>query len=80
MKLKQDLSIGHNLQKLRLKNDLTQDQVSSKLFTMGLPISREILSQMENGKYNVRISVLLALKSIYHASFDDFFEGLSLSE
>ena len=56
-----------------------QSEVSAKLQTMGLLASREIISQMELGKYSIRVSVLLALKELYKASFDDFFMGLSLT-
>lgn len=76
-RLKQDLSIGSNLKALRKKAGMSQEQVAIKLMLMGIPISREILSQMELGRYNIRISVLLALKEVYTASFDDFFYGLS---
>lgn len=77
-RLKQDLSMGGNLQALRQKAGLSQEAVVTKLALMGLsPISREILSQMECGKYSIRISVLLALKDMYQASFEDFFQGLS---
>lgn len=76
-RLKQDISIGKNLQALRKQAGLSQDAVAAKLVTMGLEASREIISQMELGKYNIRISVLLGLKEIYKANFDDFFVGLS---
>lgn len=75
-KLKQDISIGTNLKRLRQGAGLTQDQVAAKLQVMGLTVSREMLSQMELGKYSVRISVLAALKKLYGASFEDFFQGL----
>lgn len=77
-KIKQDLSIGPNLQQLRKKSGYTQEQVAAKLLTMGLPASREIVSQMEAGRYSIRVSILLALKEIYHASYEDFFAGLTL--
>lgn len=42
-------------------------------------MTEDILAKMEQGKYSVRISVLLALKQIYKVStFDTFFEGLKL--
>ena len=42
-----------------------------------LQVSREIVSQMEQGKYSIRISVLLAMKELYKvSSMDDFFNGL----
>ena len=78
-KIKQDISIGQNLKALRMKNNFTQDQVAAKLQTQGLLASREIVSQMESGKYSIRMSVLLALKELYQASFDDFFKDISLT-
>ncbi len=75
-KIKQDISIGDNLRRLRKNNHLSQEKVALKLQLMGLSVSREMLSQMELGRYNIRISILLALKQIYNATFDDFFEGL----
>lgn len=75
-KLKQDISIGANLKRLRQGAGLTQDQVAAKLQVMGFSVSREMLSQMELGKYSVRVSLLVALKKLYGASFEDFFQGL----
>ena len=79
-RIKQDLSIGSNLKRLRKQSGLSQEQVAAKLQLMGISVSREMLSQMELGHYNIRVSVLLALKQIYNASFDDFFEGISLCD
>ncbi len=77
-RIKQDLSIGPNLRRLRLQAGLSQEQVATKLQLMGLSVSREMLSQMERGQYNVRVSILLALKQLYHTDFNDFFDGLEL--
>lgn len=75
--LKQDISIGGNLQKLRRQAGLTQQQVSARLELLGLYMTPEIFAKMEQGRYSVKISVLLVLKEIYRAdSFDVFFEGL----
>lgn len=74
--INQDISIGQNLKTLRLKSSLSQEAVATKLQIMGFNISREIISQMELGKHNIRVSVLLALKDIYHAEIQDFFIGL----
>ena len=75
--LKQDISIGKNLKSIRKKNGLTQNQVSAQLEVRGLPISSDILAKMEQGKYSIRVSVLLALKQIYKVeSFDEFFKDI----
>lgn len=75
--LKQDVSIGGNLQRLRKQAGLTQAQASAKLELLGLSMTPEIYAKIEQGRYSIKISVLLALKEIYRAdSFDAFFEGL----
>jgi len=75
--LKQDVSIGANLKRLRKQMHLTQEQVAAQLEVKEIPVSTDILAKMEQGRYSIRISVLLALKEIYHVdSFDEFFVGL----
>ena len=49
----------------------------AQLQLLGFDISREILYQTENGRYNVPVSLLKALKQIYKVpSYDDFFQGI----
>ena len=75
--IKQDISIGDNLRNLRKRMGLSQEKVAGLLELRGLSVSREMLSQMELGRYNIRVSVLLALKDIYNATFEEIFENLS---
>lgn len=76
-KLKQDISIGNNLRMLRQRAGLSQEEAAAKLQVMELPVSREIISQMELGKYSIRISVLLGMKEIYKVpSMEEFFKEL----
>lgn len=74
--INQDISIGSNLKALRQKAGLSQEAAAAKLQIMGFTMSREVISQMELGKHNIRISVLLALRDIYNVQIQDFFEGL----
>ena len=76
-KIKQDISIGDNLRNLRKRMGLSQEKVAGLLELRWLSVSREMLSQMELGRYNIRVSVLLALKDIYNATFEEIFENLS---
>ncbi len=48
---------------LRKQAGLTQEQTTAELQLLGIHISREILSQIERGRCNIRISVFFALKS-----------------
>ena len=79
-KLKQDISIGRNLQQYRLSAKLSQETVAAKLQAQGLDISREIISQMELGRYSIRVSVLLALAELYHTPLEGFFSNLERYE
>lgn len=79
-RLKQDISIGANLKKYRTETGMSQEKVVAKLQVQGLDVSREILSRMELGKYNVRVSVLLALADLYGRPIQDFFENLERYE
>lgn len=77
--INQDLSIGENLRTLRKNARLSQEEAAARLQIMGVLISREIVSQMELGKHNIKVSVLLAMKEIYNvSSFDEFFVGITL--
>ncbi|MDN9956199.1 helix-turn-helix domain-containing protein [Clostridioides difficile] len=69
-------TIGNALKRLRKKTGLSQEQVSSKLQTMGCNVSRPMYAQMETGTYGIRLSVLIALKYIFNAEYGDFFSDL----
>jgi len=71
------MDIGHNIQRLRKKAGLTQDQTVAKLQLMGLEISKSTYAKLETNRMNIRVSELVALSRIFNAQFNDFFEGLS---
>lgn len=56
----QDISLGNNLRELRNSVNLTQEQVVAQLQVRNLSTTRSIYSQMEAGRYNIRISELAA--------------------
>ena len=76
-KLRPDMDSGHNIQRLRKKAGLTQDQTVAKLQLMGLEISKSTYAKLETNRMNIRVSELVALSQIFGAQFNDFFEGLS---
>ena len=76
-KLRPDMDIGHNIQALRKKAGLTQDQTVAKLQLMGLEISKSTYAKIETNRMNIRISELAALKEIFGAQFNDFFVDLT---
>jgi len=79
-RLKQDICIGANLKKYRKQAGMSQERVAAKLQVQGIDIVREIISQMELGKCNIRISVLLALAEMYRVPVAAFFADLDRTE
>ncbi|MCI8491363.1 MAG: helix-turn-helix transcriptional regulator [Lachnospiraceae bacterium] len=79
-KLKINKAFGQNLRSLRNKNHLTQEEVAAKLQLYGEDTSRSVYAQIECGSYNIRISELVALKEIFHASYEDFFAGMERTD
>ncbi|MDY3010723.1 MAG: helix-turn-helix transcriptional regulator [Clostridiales Family XIII bacterium] len=72
--LEQDYNIGKNLKRLRIKSKLTQAQVAAQLQVMGFPVSREIYAQIESGRHHIKIRVLIALKQIYNATYEELLD------
>jgi len=75
-KIRPDMDIGFNIQKLRRINKLTQDEVVAKLQLMELTMSRSTYAKIETNRINIRVSELVALKHIFETEFNDFFAGL----
>lgn len=72
----QDYTIGNTIRTLRERAGLTQEQVAAQLQIRELNVSRAIYSQIEMGIHGIKISVLVALKEIFHAEYADFFADL----
>ncbi|EAG1697299.1 transcriptional regulator [Listeria newyorkensis] len=77
-KIRPDMDIGKNIQRLRNDSKMTQDQVVAKMNVMGLNISKSTYAKLETNRMNIRVSELVALKIIFNAEFNDFFEDLVL--
>lgn len=76
-KIRPDLDLGMNIKLMRVARSLTQEQVIAQMQLRGLEISRGVYSKIENNRMNIKVSELVALKSIFRlSSFDDFFKGL----
>lgn len=77
-KIRPDMDIGHNIQRLRRGAGMTQDQVVAKLQLMGLSISKSTYAKLETNRMNIKVSELVALRELFQAEFQDFFAGLTL--
>lgn len=75
-KIRQDISLGSNIRKLRKQSHLTQEQVVARLQLQGIEISRSSYSQIECGTYNIRVSELIALAELFQVDYNAFFGNL----
>lgn len=75
-KIRPDMDIGHNMQKLRKRAGLTQDQTIAKMHLMGLEISKSTYAKLETNRMNIKVSELVSLCTIFDARIEEFFEGL----
>ena len=76
-KLRPDMNIGGNIQKIRYSRKLTQDQVIAKMNLMGIQISKSTYAKLETNRLNIKVSELVAMKEILECEFNDFFEELN---
>lgn len=75
-KLRRDLNMGMNLRRLRIEHGYSQESLCVELQRRGIDIGRSAYQKYEEGRLNVKISVLIALKRLYDCTYDDFFSGL----
>lgn len=75
-KIRPDMDIGQNIQRLRKKSGLTQDQTIAQLQLLGIVISKSTYAKIETNRMNIKVSELVALCKIFHADIADFFKEL----
>ena len=63
-KLRCDLDMGSNLRKMRKAKGLSQEKLCAELQRRSCDIGRSTYEKYENGVLNIRISVLVALRTM----------------
>ena len=79
-KIRRDRNMGDNLRRLRTEKGISQEKLCAELQRRGCDIGRTTYAKYEAGDLNIRASVIIELRKIYNCTFDDFFEGLDISE
>ena len=79
-KSRRDRNMGDNLRRLRIDKGISQEKLCAELQRRGCDIGRTTYAKYEAGELNIRASVIIELRKIYNCTFDDFFEGLDVSE
>lgn len=70
-----DVPLGRNIQNIRLKKGLTQDQLVAKMQIRGSSMSRSTLANIETGRRNIKAYDLKIMKEILDVPYEDFFEN-----
>lgn len=76
MKLIQDVTMGKNIQRLRVAKGLTQEQVCARMTVQGIPMTQSTYTKFETGMRGIFLSELLILQKIFAVSYDEFFRDL----
>jgi len=79
-KIRRDRNMGDNLRRLRIDKGISQEKLCAELQRRGCDIGRTTYAKYEAGELNIRASVIIELRKIYKCTFDDFFEGLDVSD
>ena len=79
-KIRRDRNMGDNLRRLRNDAGLSQEKLCAELQRRGCDIGRTTYAKYEAGELNIRASVIIELKKIYKCSYDEFFDGLDISD
>ena len=79
-KIRRDRNMGDNLRRLRTDKGISQEKLCAELQRRGCDIGRTTYAKYEAGELNIRASIIIELRKIYNCTFDDFFEGLDISE
>ena len=79
-KIRRDRNMGDNLRRLRSDKGISQEKLCAELQRRGCDIGRTTYAKYEAGELNIRASVIIELRKVYNCTFDDFFEGLDISE
>ena len=79
-KIRRDRNMGDNLRRLRTDKKISQEKLCAELQRRGCDIGRTTYAKYEAGELNIKVSVLIELRKIYKCAFDDFFEGLDMTE
>ena len=71
MDINYEKKVGQNIRKLRIGNNLTQEQLAAKLQISGCDITRSALAKIEVGQRHIYVDELKLLKEILGASYEE---------
>ena len=73
-KIKQDISIGANIRKIRARLKIGQTELVRLLQLEGVEMTRETLVKIERGTQHIRASQLRGIRDALHTTYDALLE------
>ena len=75
-KIKSDelIHLGRNIKELRMKMNMTQEEVTQKLQLRGFSITRSTYAKMEIGMRHISASQLEAIRDILKTTYEELME------
>ena len=73
MNIDYEKQVGMKIGDLRIKNNMTQEQLSAKLQVLGCDITRSALAKIEVGQRHLYPDEIKALKEILKVKYEDIF-------
>ena len=73
-KIKQDISIGANIRKIRAQQKIGQTELVRLLQLEGVEMTRETLVKIERGTQHIRASQLRGIRDALHTTYDALLE------
>ena len=67
-------NVGERIRSLRIKNKLTQEQLSARLQIKGCDMTRGALAKVEVGQRHIYIDEIKCLKEILGVRYEDLLE------
>lgn len=69
-----DISLGSNIQEVRIKCGMTQEQLVAQMQIHGSNISRSTLANIEAGTRNIKVNDLRIIREILRTDYEEFFK------
>ncbi|MDY3984012.1 helix-turn-helix domain-containing protein [Dysosmobacter sp.] len=70
-KIKQDVSIGDNIRKIRKKQNIKQVELVQLLQLQGIDMTRETLVKIEGGRQHIKASQLRGIRNALKTTYDE---------
>ena len=74
MDINYEKRVGEKIREFRIKNNLTQEQLSARLQVAGCDITRSALAKIEVGQRHIYLDELRAIKNILKVNYDDMLD------